>query len=271
VLRVRGRLLTRTYTDHVSTAAQQSPRVDSEHEGWAVGWMTIGLVLGGLGAFIGTYLVLRSSRWSPGWKVAVLALPLALVVWARAFPVDVPSWVSITALVVTIALVFRAAGVLRRAALRGSGQRRMSPVGALLVAAVAVMLASDLTRHVHSIGSYDYHDDVVAAAHDAEAAGEPYGVITESLDGEEQPLAAKVERLAGPGNARFVAIFEELEAKAAKEGGPETPDLSPKELGTCYVFPVVSSRREGIESATGLSRHCTGPSEASSSLRLSNR
>ena len=57
------------------TTTEAEPRAaDTEHEGWATGWVTIGLVLGPLGATIGGYLVLRSTRWSARWKAAALAV-----------------------------------------------------------------------------------------------------------------------------------------------------------------------------------------------------
>ena len=249
---------------------ETQPRVDdTRHEGYATGWLTVGLILGPVGAVVGVYLVLRSTRWTPRWKAGVLALPAALVVLGRTLPRSLPGWVVVLVLVVTIGMVLRVVHVLEEAAQRGSGHRRASRVGALVITVVAVGVASTLAERLHPIGSYDYHDDVVAAAHDAQDAGERYGVVTQSFDdsGDENTIAT-VERLAGPGNARFVAIFNELESK---EGGFETSKLSAQQLGACYVFPVVTSRRKGIESVTGLSRRCTGPSEAGSTVRLSDR
>jgi hypothetical protein len=244
---------------------------DTQHEGWAVAWLTVGLgCMGYLGAFIGVFLVLRSTRWSPRWKVAALAFPAVLVVWVKTSPQDLPTWVMTSLLFLTVGLVVRAVFVLRSAASRGSGQRHMSRAGAFVIAAVVVGIAPDLVGRLHSIGSYDLHDDVVAAARSADAADEAYGVISEDsdwIDGD-GPSSAQAERLAGKGNARFVAIFDELEAK---DGGFESSELSPEELGTCYVFPVVTSRDEGVESVTALSRFCFGPSEAGSYVLLSDR
>jgi hypothetical protein len=249
---------------------ETQPRVDdTRHEGYATGWLTVGLILGPVGAVIGVYLVLRSTRWTLRWKAGVLALPAALVVLARTLPRSLPGLAVVLILVVTIGLVWRVVHVLEEAAQRGSGHRRASRAGALVIAVLAVGIASVLAGRLHPIGSYDYHDDVVTAAHDADVAGEPYGVVTQSFDnGSDENTVATIQRLAGPGNARFVAIFDELESKA---GGFETSKLSTKQLGTCYVFPVVKSRREGIESVTALSRRCTGPSEAGSTVRLSDR
>ena len=67
-------------------------------------------------------------------------------------------------LVVTIGLVLRVVHVLKEAAQRGSGHRRASRVGALVITVVAVGVASTLAERLHPIGSYDYHDDVAAAA-----------------------------------------------------------------------------------------------------------
>lgn len=245
-------------------------RVDeTDHEGYAVGWLTVGLIFAPLGAVIGVYLVLRSTRWSHRWKLAVLALPLALNVVAKTFPNSLPDWAFILVPIATIGLVFRAVHVLEAAAQRGSGQRRAGRLSALVIAAALVWMTSFPLERLHAIGSYDYHDDIVAAAHDADAAGEPYGVITESLvNGQDEHTVETIQRLVGPGNARFVAIFDELEAKS---GGFESFKLSPQQLGTCYVFPVVASRHKGVESVTDLSRQCTGPSEAGSTVRVSNR
>lgn len=242
---------------------------DTDHEGYAVPWLTVGLIFGPLGAAIGVYLVLRSTRWSPRWKLAVLALPVALVVLARMFPESLPGWADVLVLVATIGLVFRVMRVLEDAAHRGSAQWCASRLSAFVVTAVLVAVASFALERLHSIGSYDYHDEIVAAAHEADAAGEPYGVVTESFDdsGDEHTVET-IKRLAGTGNARFVAIFDELEVKA---GGFESSKRSPHELGTCFVFPVVTSRGEGIKSVTALSRRCTGPSEAGSTVRISNR
>lgn len=252
----------------MSADTQQARGADTEHEGWAVGWLTLGLVLGPLGATIGAYLALRSTRWSARWKAAALATPVVLVVIARTTPSE--SELSFATFSVgLLAAVVAATYVLKRAASRGSGHPRLPWFTALPIAILSVAVASSQLERLHSIGSYDYHDDVVAAARSADAAGESYGVVTESFfDGVDEHTIATVKRLAGPGNARFVAIFDELEAK---HGGFATSKLSPQELGTCYVFPVVTSRREGIESVTSLARQCTGVSEAGSSVSLSNR
>lgn len=257
----------------MSAAETVPPPVDdTDHESWAVGWLTVGLLLGSLGAFIGVYLVLRSSRWSRGWKLAALALPAGLAVAARIAPKDgTTSMFAWGFWIVALAVVVASAYVLDGAASRGSAQPRPSRLGAIVIAVLLVALASDQLDRMHPIGSYDFHDDVVAAAHGADSAGERYGVITDQsslLGGGDEHTVAKVERLAGPGNARFVEIFDELEAK---HGGLEISHLSPRQLGTCYVFPVVTSRREGIDSVTDLARLCTGPSEAGSQLRLSDR
>ena len=233
-------------------------------------WLTFGLILAQLGACIGIYLVLRSTRWSVRWKLAAIALPGILVAAARIAPKDgLASMFQWWFWIVWIAFVVGAFRVLANAASRGSGQRDLSWFTALPLAVVLVALASFSLARLHPIGSYDFRDDVLAAAHDADRAGERYGVVTESFeDSGDENTVATVKRLAGPGNARFVAIFDKLEAKV---GGFETSKLSPQELGTCYVFPVVTSRRDGIESVTGLSRHCTGPSEAGSSALLTDR
>ena len=242
---------------------------DTKHEGYAVGWLTVGLIFAPIGAGIGVYLVLRSTRWSSLWKVAVLGLPVALIVVVRTFPDSLPGWAVIVLLITVIGLVLRAVHVVEAAAQRGSGQWRVGRLSALVIAAMLVGLASFPLERLHAIGSYDYHDDIVAAAHDADAAGEQYGVITESfLEGGDEHTIETITRLAGPGNARFEAIFDELEAK---DGRFETSTLSPQQLGTCYVFPVVASRRKGVESVTDLSRQCTGPSEADSTVRVTNR
>jgi hypothetical protein len=259
------------HTDWVNTSEITSPRVDdTEHESWAVGWLTVGLLFGPVAAFIGTYLVLRSSRWSARWKVAALALPVAVVAAARIAPKDGPASMFAWGFwIVTLVVAVGSAYVLAGAASRGSGQRRASRLSTLVIAAVLVGIASVPLSRLHSIGSYDYRDNVLDAARDADAAGERYGVVTESFfDSGDEHTMATVERLAGRGNARFEAIFDKLETQ---EGEFETSKLSPEELGTCYVFPIVTSRREGMESVTGLGRQCTGPSEAGSTVRLSDR
>ncbi|VXB32405.1 hypothetical protein [Aeromicrobium sp. 9AM] len=241
---------------------------DTDHEGSAVMWLTFGLFLAQLGACIGIYLVLRSSRWSLPWKLAAVALPGVLVGTARIAPKD-GATVQWGFWILWLAFLVCAFRVLGSAASRGSGQRELSWFTALPLAIILVALGSLPLARLHPIGSYDYRDDVLAAAHDADRAGEPYGVITESFDdSSDETTVATVKRLAGPGNARFVAIFDKLEAEV---GGFETSKLSRQQLGTCYVFPVVTSRRDGIEGVTALSRHCTGPSEASSSTRLTDR
>ncbi|MEV7396760.1 hypothetical protein [Aeromicrobium sp. NPDC092404] len=249
----------------------QTRRVqDTDHESWAVGWLTLGLLFGLLGAFIGVFLVLRSTRWSTRWKAVALILPVVVGGMARLAPEDGPaSMFAWPFWLVTLAIAVAAAYVLDAAAARGSMQRRPGRLAGLVAAAVLVALASVPLSRLHSIGSYDYHDEIVAAARSAEAAGESYGVVTESfLDQGDAGTVERTERLAGPGNARFVTIFEELEDE---HGGLETSTLSSKDRGTCYVFPVVSSRREGVESVTHLARQCVGPSEAGSALSISDR
>jgi predicted MFS family arabinose efflux permease len=138
-----------------TTGTQPSGVDDTRHEGYAVGWLTLGLVCGGLGGLIGVYLVLRSTRWSPRWKAAALVLPVTLIVLARTFPESVPGWAAVSVLLITIALVYRAAHVLEEAAQRGSGQRRANRAVALVIAVLAVSIASNLEERLHPIGSYD--------------------------------------------------------------------------------------------------------------------
>lgn len=252
----------------MSTTDEQPRVADTRHEGYAVAWLTVGLVFGILGGVIGVYLVLRSTRWSPRWKVAVLALPLTLILVAKTFPESVPDGARLAALLATIALAIWAVRVLERAAQQGSGQRRASRVSALVIAVLAVAIVLNLAGRLHPIGSYDYHDDVVAAAHEADAAGEPYGVLTEGsalLNGGDENTVEKVRRLAGPGNARFAEIFDQVR--------DEDPDGEPQRSadGACFVFPVVTSREKGIDSVVALHKMCTGPSEFGSYRRLSNR
>jgi hypothetical protein len=247
----------------------ESRRVeDTQHEGSAVAWLTLGLVLGQLGASIGVYLVLRSTRWSARWKAAAIALPAVWVVCLKVYPQDAEAWVSALCGIVVIALVIWAAHVLVQAASRGSGHGSMTRIGAFAVAALVLAALPDVMDRLHPIGSYDLTADVVAAAESADAAGEVYGVISEEngwINGG-GPSRAQAERLAGPGNARFVPLYDRLAA-----GDGEMAHLSAEELGTCYVFPVVTSVDDGIESVTALTRFCVGTSEAGSYVSLTDR
>jgi hypothetical protein len=165
-----------------------------------------------------------------------------------------------------LVLIYCAAELLRGAASRGAGQQHMGWGSALVVAALVVGGAHSVVAYIHPIGSYDFHDDVVAAAQAADAAHEPYGVITGGMDGGGlSPAQAK--RLVGPGNARFAAPYDRLQAKDTFD----RPHLSAERLGACYVFPVVKSRKAGIDSVTALSQVCVGPSEATSTISITDR
>lgn len=259
------------HTDQMSAIETHKTSLveETQHEGWAVGWLTLGLALSYLGAFIGVYLVLRSSRWSARWKVTAIALPGILVVWTRAFPQHISTAVGTIFLFVTLAFVIWAVRGLRNAASNGHSQRRMDGISAFVAAVVVVAAAASVVPHIHPIDSYDLHHDVVTAAAAAADAGETYGVISSSsgwINGG-GPTRAQADRLVGPGNARFAPLYDRLLNE--EPDGP--PGLSAKQLGTCYVFPVVKSLKVGIDSVEALSRFCLGPAQASGTMDLSDR
>lgn len=258
------------HTDFV-TATIEKPRVEeTRHEGSALGWLTFGLILAQLGAFIGAYLVLRSNVWSWKWKAAALTLPLVLVLGVKVYP-DLGSG-AIVALLAAIVATSWAASVLLRAAERGRDEPRLGRVAAAVVAAAGVAIASGVLSQVHAIGSYDLRDDAIAIAQTADEAGEEFGAIQDDnawLEGD-GPSAEQLAELAGPGNARFAGLYE----AAIAEGEWEPPSLSKAELGECYVFPMVVSTDQGMHSAddvTGVARFCDGPSAYGGSIALTDR
>ncbi|GAA3530518.1 hypothetical protein GCM10022234_29650 [Aeromicrobium panaciterrae] len=248
----------------------EKPRVEqTRHEGRALGWLTFGLILAQLGAFIGAYLVLRSNVWSWRSKVAALTLPFVLVAIVRLFPQRLPDSAGILVLLVVIAVASAAAHALLRTAEREQIHGRLSVFSSLLVALVGVAIASTVLSQVHAIGSYDLRDDAIAIAQTANEAGEEFGVIQEdntwlNSDG---PTARQLAELVGPGNIRFVDLYDEAMSKVDEEPW----DGSPKELGACFVFPVVESKDAGIDSVEGIARFCDGTSESSSMVTLTDR
>ena len=231
-------------------------------------WLTFGLFLAQIGAVVGVYLVLRSTRWSAPWKGAAIALPAVLVATARIAPNE-GEMIQLGYWTLWIAFIVCAFRVLGNAASSGSGQRELRWFSAVPLAVLLVVSASYALPRLQPMGSYDYRNDVLSAARDAERAGEPYGVVTESFtERTDENTVATVTRLAGPGNARFAPILDRLEAEA---GGFETSNLASQDLGACYVLPVVTSRDKGIESVIALARQCTGPSEVGSVVRLTDR
>lgn len=254
------------HTD-VVTATVDNPRVEqTQHEGKALGWLTFGLILAELGAFIGVYLVLRSNVWSLRSKVAALTLPVVLVLGLKVYP-DLGSG-AIVALLAAIVATSWAASVLLRAAEHGRIEPRLGRMSAALVAALGVAVASAALSQVHQIGSYDLRDDAIVIAQAADEAGEEFGVIQndnawlESDGPDPDQLAA----LTGPGNARFVQLFEEARSRVDADRW-----LPAKDLGSCSVFPVVASTDAGIESVEGIAQFCDGPSRSGSYVTLTDR
>lgn len=264
----------RLHTEVVSETIEK-PRVEqTRHEGAALGWLTFGLILAELGAFIGTYLVLRSNVWSWRWKAAALALPLVLVLGVKMLPDLGSDLLTVTLVLAAIVAAAWASYGLLRVADRGRDQPRLGRISAAVVAAFGVVVASVVFSQIHAIGSYDYRNDAIAIAQTAEDAGEKVEVIqddSEWIHGD-RPSRASVEARVETGNERFAALFD----KASDRAEWETPQLSTAELGDCYVFPVVialnvTSTADSMETVSSLARFCYGPSSYSGSVALTDR
>ncbi|KQX75486.1 hypothetical protein [Aeromicrobium sp. Root472D3] len=271
--------------------AQRPPAVDDRRERRAIGWLTLGLLLGPIGLTVGWYHVLTAPRWS--WRdklaAALLPLPLAGARLAMRAELDVPrcrqsadgsvactdsplstilGWVVPIVMLVVLAVMIRH---LRRSARRLETHPVTSAAAALALAVVAAWCAPVVVDTVEDTWSHRQQDAVLDAAADADRAGEAYTVIGEDAQSDwtsdvARPDEREAERLVGAGNRRFDRLFEELAAETDEDG---EWSISAAGRRRCHVFPVVPSGDAGdVQDVTALVRLCYGAVEGSASLTL---
>lgn len=268
------------------------PAVDDRRERRAMGWLTVGLLLGPIGLCVGWYHVLTAPRWPWRDKIiaAVLPVPLAVIPIIGRAELDAercresdagfmtcathPTWTIAAWAVPAVMLILLALMIrhLNRSARSSDTHPVTSTVAAVVLALATAWAAPMLVDRIEGVWSHGERDAVIGAAADADEAGEPYTVIDERTrddwaSGSEARSSKEMDRLAGVGNRRFDRLFEELAAEQWDEDG--APSISDADRGTCHVFPVVPSRDPNdIQDVTALVRLCDGPSEWTSAIRL---
>ncbi|KAA1376452.1 hypothetical protein [Aeromicrobium fastidiosum] len=269
------------------------PAVGGRRERRAVGWLTVGLLLGPIGLCVGWYHVLTAPRWPWRDKImaAVLPVPLAIISIIGRAELDaetcrqsadgsiacathatwtIAAWAVPVVMLILLALMIRH---LNRSARSSDTHPVTSTTAAVVLALVAAWAAPMLVDRAEDTWSYGERDAVVGAAADADAAGEAYAVVDEQTqsdwasDSGARPTEDEMDRLVGVGNRRFDLLFEELAAERWDEDG--APSISDADRGTCHVFPVVpSGDPDDVQDVTALARLCYGPAEWTSVISL---
>ena len=128
---------------------------------------------------------------------------------------------------------------------------------------------------IHYVRGYDYTGKALAAYESASDKGEGVGILTQSrsehLIDSGSAIHSTIEGLAGPGNARFAPVFDQLMDET------ETITVAPTSgSGECFLFPVVPQKGDPIDRIVGFTRFCfEDPRDdekySATSLAISNR